>query len=57
MIISVTDNQRIAIYKGDTLIALLDEMGFPIITPRFFDLSNTELKLFWTFVDRFKVDY
>lgn len=57
MIISVTDNQRIAIYKGDTLIALLDEMGFPIITPRFFDLSNTELSLFWTWIDRFKVDY
>ena len=57
MRISVTVNQRIAIYKGDTLIALLDEMGFPIITPRFFDLSNTELSLFWTWVDRFKVDY
>ena len=42
MRISVTVNQRIAIYKGNTLIALLDEMGFPIITPRFFDLSNTE---------------
>lgn len=57
MRIFVTVNQRIAIYKGNTLIALLDDMGFPIITPRFFELSNTELKLFWTFVDKFKVDY
>ena len=57
MRISVTVNQRIAIYKGNILIALLDEMGVPIITPRFFDLSNTELKLFWTFIDKFKVAY
>ena len=57
MRISITSNQRVAIYKDNTLIALLDEMGVPIITPKFFELSTKEVASFWNLVNQFKVDY
>lgn len=57
MRVSITINQRVAIYKGSVLIALLDEMGVPIVTPKFFDLKDNEVKSFWKMVDKFKVDY
>ena len=57
MRVSVTSNQRVAIYKGNVLVALLDEMGVPIITPKFFELTNTEVTSFWSLVNKFKVDY
>ena len=57
MIISVTTNQRIGIFKNGMLIALLDEMGVPIITPKFFSLSQKDVKRFWQLVNNVKVDY
>lgn len=57
MIISVTQNQRISILKGSQLIAYIDDRGVPIITPKFFTLSDNELQVFWEMVNKFKVDY
>lgn len=57
MIISVTTNQRIGIFKDGILIALLDDMGVPIITPKFFGLSEKDVKRFWLLVNNVKVDY
>lgn len=57
MRVSVTSNQRVAIYKGNILVALLDEMGVPIITPKFFELTNADVTSFWSLVNKFKVDY
>ena len=57
MRISITSNQRIGIFKGNLLIALIDEMGFPIITPKFFGLSSKDIKSFWDLVNKVKVDY
>jgi hypothetical protein len=57
MRVSITSNQRVAIYRDNTLIALLDEMGVPIVTPKFFELSTIEATTFWSLVNQFKVDY
>lgn len=57
MIMSVTSNQRIGIFKDGMLIALLDEMGVPIITPKFFSLSENDVRRFWFLVNNVKVDY
>lgn len=57
MTISVTQNQRISILKGNQLIAYVDDRGVPIITPKFFTLSDNELQVFWEMVNKFKVDY
>ena len=57
MRISVTTNQRIGVFKGNLLIALIDEMGVPIITPKFFSLSQKDVKRFWLLVNNVKVDY
>jgi hypothetical protein len=57
MRISVTTNQRIGVFKGNLLIALIDEMGVPIITPKFFGLSQKDIKSFWDLVNKVKVDY
>lgn len=57
MRISVTTNQRIGIFKDGILIALLDEMGVPIITPKFFGLSENDVRRFWFLVNNVKVDY
>ena len=57
MRISVTTNQRIGIFKDGMLIALLDDMGVPIITPKFFSLSENDVRRFWFLVNNVKVDY
>ena len=57
MIMSITTNQRIGIFKDGILIALLDDMGVPIITPKFFGLSEKDVKRFWLLVNNVKVDY
>lgn len=57
MRISVTTNQRVGIFKGTLLIAFIDDMGVPIITPKFFGLSQKEIKSFWDLVNKVKVDY
>lgn len=57
MTISVTVNQRIAIYKDSDIVAYIDDGGVPIITPHFFNLKGEELNLFWEMVNKFKVDW
>ena len=57
MRISVTTNQRIGIFKGALLIALFDDMGVPIITPKFFSLSQKEVSFFWHLASKIKVDF
>ena len=52
MIISITKNQRIGIYQNNILIAYFDDRGIPIITPKFFGLSQKEIKCFWDLVNK-----
>ena len=52
MRISITKNQRIGIYQNNILIAYFDDRGIPIITPKFFGLSQKEIKCFWDLVNK-----